>query len=93
MIPGNTRHWGAIKSRILQRLTQDEGKYVHTRDLIEHVWTMRDLEEPLQAEQSVSRNVRGLRKMGFAIDAKRGAGSPGYRLLPVGALLASEAAE
>jgi len=82
MIPGNTRHWGKVKPRILDRLSQAEGDFVSTRDIIDHVWTARGIPEPEVPEQSVNHAIRRLRKLGFAIGAKRGAGSPGYRLLP-----------
>lgn len=82
MIPGNTRHWGAIKPRILDILTQADGDFVRTRDIIDHAWTARGIPEPAIAEQSVNHAIRRLRKLGFPITSKRGAGSPGYRLSP-----------
>jgi len=73
-----TRH--NIPSRILQRLTQDEGRYGLTQDLVDHIWTMRDLKEPSEPEKAVNWNIRKLRSAGHQIAAKRGAGSPGYMI-------------
>lgn len=67
-----------IKPRILERLKQADGDFVLTRDLIDHVWSV----EPSEPEHAVNWNIRQLRKLGFPILSKRGAGSPGYRLIP-----------
>lgn len=74
-----------IKPRILERLQQADGDFVLTRELVDYAWER----EPVRAESAVSMNIRKLRKLGFPILSKRGAGSPGYRLLPsIGTILA-----
>jgi len=72
---------GYVKPRILAALEDAGGDYIRTREIIDRVWTMHDLDGPMDAIAAVARAVKQLRSYGYEIGAGRGGHSPGYRLI------------
>jgi hypothetical protein len=73
--------YGIVKPRVLERLRQADGGHVSTKQLIEHVWTMHDLDGPENAENAIAKALQQLRRHGHSIQSKRGPNNPGHRLI------------
>lgn len=73
--------YGIVKPRILERLRQADGGHVSTQQLIDHVWTMHELDGPMNPENRIAKSLVQLRRLGHPILSVRGRNSPGHRLL------------
>ena len=67
-----------IRDRILGRLRESPGEFVKSFALADSIWTDH---APANPTNVLRVHINLLRKAGFKIESRRGARSPGYRLV------------